>query len=98
VHVLGLLAVIGLSVAVFRFRPVEPAVTPQALADFVHRYALTEREAEVISHLVCGRDYRMIAETLFVSLKTVKAHVYNVYKKAAVKNRIALIEAVRQYR
>lgn len=98
IHIAGLVFLLGFSIIIFFLQPLEPVVTPEALGAFVSRHGLTKREAEVIAYLVRGMDYATIADTLFVSLKTVKTHVYNVYKKARVKNRISLIEAVRQYR
>lgn len=45
------------------------------------KYDLTEREAEVWSYLRQGYSYRDIANTLKISLNTVKTHIKNVYAK-----------------
>ncbi|WP_020538152.1 LuxR C-terminal-related transcriptional regulator [Lewinella cohaerens] len=48
---------------------------------------LSEREQEVY-HLLCqGKNYREIAESLFVSQNTVRFHLKNIYKKLDVKSR-----------
>ena len=37
------------------------------------------------------------AESQFVSLKTVETHLYNVYRKVGVKNRVGLVNALALY-
>jgi DNA-binding NarL/FixJ family response regulator len=55
---------------------------PEALA------ALTSREREVLGHLVAGRTNAEIARDLFISDKTVSAHVTNVLRKTGTASRI----------
>lgn len=50
-------------------------------------YNLTPRELKVLDHLVQGDDYKAIAEKLFVSLFTVRAHVRNIYEKLHVHSK-----------
>ncbi|OUC14108.1 MAG: hypothetical protein B0A82_13905 [Alkalinema sp. CACIAM 70d] len=45
------------------------------------QYALTERETEVLRLLRCSYSYQNIAETLHISLNTVKFHVKNIHSK-----------------
>ncbi len=47
-------------------------------------YRLTPREFEVLELLVQGEDYKSIAEKLFLSLFTVRAHIRNIYDKLHV--------------
>nr|WP_299018559.1 LuxR C-terminal-related transcriptional regulator [uncultured Photobacterium sp.] len=49
---------------------------------------LTAREKEILQLLVMGASNNEIAESLFVSENTVKTHLYNVFKKINVKNRM----------
>ncbi|WP_064604601.1 LuxR C-terminal-related transcriptional regulator [Photobacterium sp. J15] len=49
---------------------------------------LTTREKEILQLLVMGASNNEIAESLFVSENTVKTHLYNVFKKINVKNRM----------
>jgi len=53
-------------------------------------YELTPREQEVADHLIKGHTYANIAETLFISMPTVKTHVSNIYRKVGVKNKMEL--------
>jgi DNA-binding NarL/FixJ family response regulator len=49
---------------------------------------LTKRETEVFSFLNMGMSRHEIAESLGVSLNTVKTHLNNIYAKLGVNNRI----------
>jgi DNA-binding NarL/FixJ family response regulator len=49
--------------------------------------ALTERERDVLAHLVDGRTNRQIAGTLYISEKTVSVHVSNILAKLGVRSR-----------
>lgn len=48
---------------------------------------LTSREAEVMTLIADGLGNRAIADRLFISGKTVKNHVYSIYKRLGVKDR-----------
>jgi LuxR family maltose regulon positive regulatory protein len=48
---------------------------------------LSDREFEVLHLLVQGRTYQEIAETLYISVNTVKTHLKNIYGKLGVANR-----------
>ncbi|MCX8129410.1 MAG: helix-turn-helix transcriptional regulator [Clostridia bacterium] len=54
-------------------------------------YELTERELEIVRHIVDGLSNQDIAKRLFISPNTVKNHIYNTYKKIGIKNRFELI-------
>ncbi len=48
---------------------------------------LTARETEVLAHLVANRTNAEIAETLFISEKTVSVHVSNLLRKTDTGSR-----------
>lgn len=48
---------------------------------------LTKREREVLTLISEGKTNQDIAETLFISLKTVKSHVSNILSKLGVEDR-----------
>jgi DNA-binding CsgD family transcriptional regulator len=48
---------------------------------------LSKREHEVLSYLAKGYRYREIAETLFISIETVRTHLRNIYEKLHVRSR-----------
>jgi LuxR family maltose regulon positive regulatory protein len=49
---------------------------------------LSQRELEVLRLLSAGLSYREIAEELYVSINTVKAHAKNIYSKLGVHGRM----------
>lgn len=59
--------------------------------------SLTEREREIIVLMAKGTTNRQIAETLFISEKTVKNHVTNIFRKLDVGDRTeAVVEAMKR--
>lgn len=55
---------------------------------------LTKRELEILQMLAQGHVYKEISDKLNISSETVRKHVYNVYNKLHVSNRV---EAVNKY-
>jgi len=55
------------------------------------RLDITPREGEIIRLVLQGKTNAEIAAALFISLKTVKHHLYNAYLKLRVKNRVQLV-------
>ena len=55
---------------------------------------LSNREKEILEHLSRGLMYKEIAGVLFISPETVRKHVYHIYEKLHVGNRV---EAVNKY-
>ncbi|HVF07278.1 MAG TPA: response regulator transcription factor [Actinomycetota bacterium] len=52
-----------------------------------NEYSLTQRENDILAQLAEGRSNREIAQSLFLSEKTVKAHLAAVFRKLGVTNR-----------
>jgi len=65
---------------------------PQA---FLTRYAITDREREIILKVMQGKSNADIAGELFISLATVKTHLHNIYRKIGVDSRFDLLARVR---
>jgi LuxR family maltose regulon positive regulatory protein len=57
---------------------------------------LSERELEVLGLLAAGLSYREIAEELYVSINTVKAHAKNIYSKLGVHGRMQAAQRAAQ--
>ena len=61
------------------------------------RVPLTEREYEVLKHLVMGKSNTEIAKELIVSVHTAKAHVCSILQKMCVSDRVqAAVKAVKE--
>lgn len=54
------------------------------------RFGITPREQEIIFLICEGKSNREIKDLLFISLQSVKDHVYRIYRKTGVKNRVQL--------
>jgi DNA-binding NarL/FixJ family response regulator len=52
---------------------------------------LSTREKEILDNLSKGLLYKEIAAQLFISQETVRKHVYNIYEKLHVNNRIEAV-------
>jgi len=72
------------------------ADAPEARSDARGSDALTAREREILRLLAAGGTNRHIAEALFISEKTVKTHLNNIFRKLYVTRRLqAVLYAVR---
>jgi DNA-binding NarL/FixJ family response regulator len=61
------------------------------------RIPLTEREFEVLKHIVAGKSNTEIAKELIVSVHTAKAHVCSILQKMCVNDRVqAAVKAVKE--
>jgi DNA-binding NarL/FixJ family response regulator len=49
---------------------------------------LSKREQEILQFIIDGNTYNEIATKLFISLATVKSHIYHIYEKLHVNNKI----------
>lgn len=73
------------------------SLASKALPKEVAEYHLSEKELEVLKLMVQGHSNKEIASSLYVTEKTVKAHVSAVLKKLQVKDRTqAVIHALRK--
>jgi DNA-binding CsgD family transcriptional regulator len=63
---------------------------PALLNDFHNKYRLSDREMDVVKLLSEGKSNKEIADTLFVSIETIKDHNYNIFIKTGVRNRTQL--------
>lgn len=79
--------------------PMTPSVARQVLRLFSSQnrkiaptnFELTVRELEILSHLVQGLSYKMIADKCFISYFTVNNHIKHIYEKLHVNS---VVEAV----
>jgi len=75
----------------------EPIWTPEGglSAKFCERYCLTDREKDVVEVMMQGKSNKEIANTLFISIRTVGNYLQNVYNKTGALNRFALYALIK---
>lgn len=71
---------------------------PEDNASNHEQESLSEREFEVLSLLVQGYDYKVIAEKLFLSAHTVRKHIANIYSKLQVTSKAQAINLAHKKR
>jgi DNA-binding NarL/FixJ family response regulator len=70
---------------------------PKSLTMKPKDYQLTEKERAVLSLLVTGKSYKMIAAEMDVTVNTVRTHIKGIYEKLAVHSAAeAIIKAIRE--
>ena len=55
------------------------------------KYELSDREIEVLELLARGDSNNTIAESLHISVNTVKSHIKRIYKKLGISSRLQLM-------
>jgi DNA-binding CsgD family transcriptional regulator len=68
-----------------------------SLEDACVQHGISKREQEIIRLVLQGKSNAEIEKELFISVHTVKNHIYNIYQKLHVKNRFQLIRLFRDY-
>jgi len=76
-------------------RILEPERRPNTSAQAAS--SLTAREKEILIGIAAGHSNDDIASGLFISPHTVKTHVYNIYKKINISNRLQAMLWVAKY-
>lgn len=81
--------------------PMSPIIATKALALLrgqqaektknAEDYGLTKRELEILQKTSSGLTNNQIAEELFISPKTVRKHIENIYQKLQVHNRVEAV-------
>lgn len=83
--------------------PMTPSVANRVLKmvrtkhmEITDSFDLTKRENEILSCLVKGMSYKMVADVCTISIDTVNMHVKNIYKKLQVHSKSeAVVKAIR---
>jgi len=74
--------------------PMSPSVARKVAASFHNTSPspLSDRETEILEKLCDGQNYLAIANALFISGHTVRAHIKNIYKKLQVNSRAEAVK------
>ncbi|MGB5435395.1 MAG: helix-turn-helix transcriptional regulator [Maribacter sp.] len=58
------------------------------------KYQISKREREIVEQICLGKTNQQIADTLFISLQTVKDHTHRIYTKIGINSRMKLVQMV----
>lgn len=92
------LALISSDLTLMRSEGVLDMPVAKALSEIEDRYSISPRERDVFELLATGHTATPIAEKLFLSVSTVKSHIYSIYKKMGIHSQNELIELFNQQR
>ncbi len=75
--------------------PMSPSVATKVLkmmaaqspSAIMHTFDLSQREKEILSCLVKGMSYKLIADACFISIDTVRGHIRSIYEKLHVHSK-----------
>ena len=59
-------------------------------------YRLSQREQEIFHLMLNGKSNKEIGDSLFISPKTVRNHIYNIYKRLSVNNRTQFFSRIQK--
>lgn len=65
--------------------------------DFCAAHNLTEREQEILIHVLQAKSQQEISDVLVIALGTVKTHIHNIYQKTESGNRNQIIAKYQQF-
>ena len=72
----------------------DPKMAPDRFSVNCQKYYLTAREMEILKLLSTGMPYKIIADELHISVKTVKSHVLNMFQKTNATNKMELVSRI----
>lgn len=70
----------------------------EKLKIFFDAHAISQREMEIIELIIAGHSNKEIEDILYISLPTVKSHIYHIFKKLGVSSRPQLLALINRYK
>ena len=68
------------------------------LVEIFADFKISTREREILDLIIQGKSNKEIANCLFISEGTVKNHIYNIYKKLGVCNRLQILRMIHDFK
>lgn len=73
-------------------RKKQTIVVEETPSDATNDHNLSRREIEILELWVQGKSYQQIADTLYISIGTIRKHIGNIYDKIHVHSRIEALQ------
>lgn len=70
----------------------------EKLQIFFDAHSISQREVEIIELIIAGHSNKEIEDILFISLPTVKSHIYHIFKKLGVSSRSQLLALINRFK
>jgi DNA-binding CsgD family transcriptional regulator len=70
----------------------------EIMQKYLQGQGISRREEDIIGLLMMGKSSDDIEKMLFISMHTVKNHIYNIYRKLGIKNRTQLLSRIQNVR
>lgn len=61
-------------------------------------FSLSKREVEILEKIAAGLNYNQIADSLFISAKTARKHIENIYQKLHVHSKLEAVQMAKKNR
>lgn len=90
----------GLEIALYNYQQIQkPSFSKPnySLVEEKLNEKLSRREIEVLDCVFAGKSNQETADTLFISINTVKSHLLRLYSKFAVGSRTELLARIREF-
>jgi DNA-binding CsgD family transcriptional regulator len=71
------------------------AESKKSLLGYLGSHGISKREKDIVELIVSGHSNNEIADKLYISLSTVKSHLYSIYRKLGISSRMELLSAAR---
>lgn len=68
-----------------------------SVAEAIDKYELTKREGTILGFLMSGTENADICEQLVITPNTLKKHIFNLYRKLGIKNRVQLFKMIKEF-
>ncbi len=91
---------VNLEIALYNFAQQNISTQPKLSLSAINKRInkpLSEREFEVLQSIYEGKTNQQMAESLFVSVNTIKTHIANLYLKLEVSSRTAALVKIRAW-
>jgi DNA-binding CsgD family transcriptional regulator len=78
----------------FHEKTSEVPIQSNCIENIYEKHKISKREQEIADLILEGKSNKEIQNALFISLHTVKNHIYNLYQKLGVKSRGQLVHLI----
>lgn len=96
-YTLGQLKQLHIRTAAAAEEAAEPDSELEIYRAFCTAYNLTEREQDILVHLLQAKSQQQISDELVIALGTVKTHIHNIYQKTESGNRNQIIVKYQEF-